>query len=167
MLLLEQADGFVSLDHVMETAKRVKSSDKATLIAVGASGNVLGWWFTSSTSLADVAEDLEQLNARQNSPVLVVTVDDPRTMEAELRKAFPRAAIKMDAGHVIFSRLGKLLDKTHCRYRECPLLIGFAPTRVHMSAAVRRSRPACSHPFSSPPSPASYVFIFEWTPPRS
>jgi hypothetical protein len=119
MLLLEQAEGFISLDHVIETAKRVKSSDTAMLIAVGASGNVLGWWFTSSTSLAEVADDLKQLNDRQQSPVLVVTVDDPRSMERELRKAFPNAAIKMDVGHVIFSRLGKLLDKTHCRYREC------------------------------------------------
>jgi hypothetical protein len=123
MLQLEQADGFISFDHVMETAKRVKSDDKAMLIGMGASGNVLGYWFTSTTSLAEVAADLQQLNSRQKVKVVVVTVDDPRTMQGELLKAFPDAEIKMDAGHVIFSRLGKLLDKTHCRYRECPLLL--------------------------------------------
>lgn len=118
MMQLEQADGCVSLDHVIETAKRIKSDDKAQLIAVGASGNVLGWWCTPSTSLADVADDLKRLNDQQQQAVLMVTVDDPRSMESVLVGAFPDAAIKMDAGHVIFSCLAKQLDKTHCRYRE-------------------------------------------------
>jgi hypothetical protein len=118
MLMHEQAHGFISFDHVMETAKRIKGTDKAMLIACGASGNVLEWWTTTSTSLAEVAEDLKQLSSRQKDAVVVVTVDDPKSMEAELRKAFRDADIKMDAGHVIFSRLGKLLDKTHHLYRE-------------------------------------------------
>jgi len=158
MLLLEQADGFISFDHVIETAKRVKSSDKAMLIGVGATGNVLDWWFTTSTSLADVADDLVQLNARQKSPVLVVTVDDPRTMEGELRKAFPGAAIKMDAGHVIISRLGKLLDKTHCRYRKCYSI--FMPYHPPLLTASATLGPTPSvHAVSSPLSQCWHVSL--------
>lgn len=46
-------------------------------------------------------------------------VDDPRSMEQLLQQVFPGAEIKMDVGHLIFSRIGKLLNKSHPRYGEC------------------------------------------------
>lgn len=49
----------------------------------------------------------------------MVTVDDPRTMESSLQTIYPDAVVKMDVGHVIFSRVGPLLDKTHEQYGEC------------------------------------------------
>lgn len=118
MQLLQQAEGFVSLDHVMEVAKRVKGDSKAMLIVCGAAGNVLDWWFVTSTSLTEVLDDLRMLNERQAQPVLMVTVDDPVSMERSLKEAFPQAEIRMDVGHIIFSRIGKRLDKTHVNYRE-------------------------------------------------
>jgi hypothetical protein len=45
-----------------------------------------------------------------------VTVDNPHTVEALLKRVLPDAEVKMDAGHVLFSRLGKLLDKLHALY---------------------------------------------------
>jgi hypothetical protein len=39
-------------------------------------------------------------------------------MQGYLREAFPDAEIKMDVGHMIFSRIGKQLDKNHSNYRE-------------------------------------------------
>lgn len=47
-----------------------------------------------------------------------VTVDNPHTVEALLNRVLPDAQVKMDAGHVIFSRLGKRLDKNHIAYSE-------------------------------------------------
>lgn len=52
-------------------------------------------------------------------------VDDPRTMEGALRQSFVGAIIKMDMGHVIFSRIGPLLDKTHEQYCELLSLCNF------------------------------------------
>lgn len=119
MQLLEQADGHVSVDHVIQTAKRVKGDSKAMLIACGATGNVLDWWFTTSTSLYELVPDLKALNERQDSSVLVVTMDDVNTMEGPLKEGFGTdAKYKMDVGHVIFSRLGKLLNKSHGNYRK-------------------------------------------------
>jgi hypothetical protein len=37
-----------------------------------------------------------------------------------LRRVLPDAEVKMDAGHVLFSRLGKLLDQLHALYGEWP-----------------------------------------------
>lgn len=65
MMEQEEAGGWVSLDHVFEVAKRMKSSHKAMLIAVGASGVVLGFWNVHSTSLRDVEQQLKQLDARE------------------------------------------------------------------------------------------------------
>lgn len=120
MMELEQAGGFVSLDHVMDPAKRIQDDSSALLMACGASGNVLAFKFCTSTSLAEVADDLAKLNSRQTgrNKVLVVTVDDPISMQAALSLAFPDADIKMDVGHIMFSRIGKLLNKIHTRYGE-------------------------------------------------
>jgi hypothetical protein len=108
----------VSMDHVMQTAKHIKGDGCGMLIVCGAAGNVLDWWVVNSTSLHDVADDLRALAQRQQEKVLLVTVDDPKSMESVLAQVFPDAEIKMDVGHVIFSRLGKLLQKTHTHYRE-------------------------------------------------
>jgi hypothetical protein len=78
----------------------------------------LGWWFVTSTSLAEVADDRRALCDRQDRQVHLVTVDDPINMQGHLHEAFPDAEIKMDVGHMIFSRIGKLLDKNHSNYRE-------------------------------------------------
>jgi hypothetical protein len=91
---------------------------KAMLIVCRATGNVLDWWFVTSTSLAEVADDLRVLNDRQDREVHLVTVDDPINMQGYLCEAFPDAEIKMDVGHMIFSRVGKQLDKNHSNYRE-------------------------------------------------
>lgn len=117
ILRSEQADGFVSLDHVVDPGKRIQGDTKAMLVACGSSGNVLDWWCTTSTSLHEVAEDLQQLDKQQVHAVHTVTVDDPRSME-EVTFTFPNSQIKMDVGHVIFSRLSKLLDKTHANYSK-------------------------------------------------
>lgn len=47
-----------------------------------------------------------------------VTVDNPHTVEALLQRVLPGITVKMDPGHVLFSRLGKLLDKNHALYGE-------------------------------------------------
>jgi hypothetical protein len=39
-------------------------------------------------------------------------------VEALLKKVLPNAQVKMDAGHVLFSRLGKMLDQLHALYGE-------------------------------------------------
>lgn len=49
-----------------------------------------------------------------------VWVDDPNGMENDIISAIPNASVKMDVGHIIFSRLGPMLDKKHEKYRECP-----------------------------------------------
>jgi hypothetical protein len=51
-----------------------------------------------------------------------VTLDNPHTVEALLKRVLPDAEIKMDAGHVLFSRLGKLLDKNHALHGEQRML---------------------------------------------
>ncbi len=66
----------------------------------------------------ELVSDLCELNRCQHARVLVVIMDDVNTMEGPLREAFPDAEPKMDVGHVIFSRLGKLLSKSHGNYRE-------------------------------------------------
>jgi hypothetical protein len=43
-------------------------------------------------------------------------------VEAVLKRVLPDAEIKMDAGHVLFSRLGKPLDKNHALYGEQRML---------------------------------------------
>jgi hypothetical protein len=53
-----------------------------------------------------------------------VTVDNPNTVEALLKRVLPGAEVKMDAGHVLFSRLGKLLDQQHALYGEYQQLLG-------------------------------------------
>lgn len=125
MMLMEQAEGFVSVDHVIETAKRIKGDSTAMLIACGKTGNVLDWWFTPSTSLFDVLPDLKALNARQDERVLVVTMDDPNTMERAMLLAFPYAVGKMDVGHFMFSRVGCRLDPAQANYCEC-LVVSYA-----------------------------------------
>lgn len=45
-------------------------------------------------------------------------VDDPRSMAGVLGSIFTGALVKMDVGHIIFSRIGPLLDKLHEQYRE-------------------------------------------------
>lgn len=45
--------------------------------------------------------------------IKIVTVDNPHTVEGLIKKTLPGVEVKMDAGHVLFSRLGKLLDKKH------------------------------------------------------
>jgi len=44
-----------------------------------------------------------------------VTVDNPHTVENLLKKVLPGVQVKMDAGHVLFSRLGKRLSKKHVK----------------------------------------------------
>lgn len=43
----------------------------------------------------------------------VATVDNPHVTAGQLREMLPDAEIKMDVGHVLFSRLCKHLDKQH------------------------------------------------------
>jgi hypothetical protein len=43
-------------------------------------------------------------------------------VEAVLKRVLPDAEIKMDAGHVLFSRLGKPLDNNHTLYGEQHML---------------------------------------------
>jgi hypothetical protein len=45
--------------------------------------------------------------------ITLVTVDNPHIVEGLLKRVLPEVEVKMDAGHVLFSRLGKLLDKQH------------------------------------------------------
>jgi hypothetical protein len=118
MLLMEQAEGHVAVDHVIQVAKRIKGDSRALLIACGKKGNVLDWCFTPSTSMYDVLPDLKALKERQLEAVLVVTMDDPGSMEGVMQEAFPEALCKMDVGHVLFSRVGKRLDKAHVNYSE-------------------------------------------------
>lgn len=47
-----------------------------------------------------------------------MTVDNPHTVEGLLNRILPDAEVKMDAGHVLFSRLGKKLDQQHALYGE-------------------------------------------------
>lgn len=49
---------------------------------------------------------------------MLVTVDNPHTTKNLLKEAFPSAKVMMDVGHVLFSRLGKFLDKSHPLYSE-------------------------------------------------
>jgi len=44
-----------------------------------------------------------------------VTVDNPHTVENLLKKVLPGVQVKMDAGHVLFSRLGKKFCKKHVK----------------------------------------------------
>jgi hypothetical protein len=48
----------------------------------------------------------------------LVYVDDPRSMAGVLGSIFTGALVKMDVGHIIFSRIGPLLDKLHEQYCE-------------------------------------------------
>jgi hypothetical protein len=50
--------------------------------------------------------------------ILLVTVDNPHTTKNLLKEAFSSAKVMMDVGHVLFSRLGKYLDKAHPLYSE-------------------------------------------------
>jgi hypothetical protein len=50
--------------------------------------------------------------------ILLVTVDNPHATKNMLKEAFPWAKVMMDVGHVLFSRLGKCLDKSHPMYSE-------------------------------------------------
>lgn len=50
----------------------------------------------------------------------MVTVDNPHTTASLLKEVFPHAKVMMDVGHVLFSRLGKHLDKSHAMYSEWP-----------------------------------------------
>lgn len=52
--------------------------------------------------------------------ITLVTVDNPHTTKNLLKEAFPSAMVVMDVGHVLFSRLGKLFDKSHPLYSEYP-----------------------------------------------
>jgi hypothetical protein len=65
MMSQEPAGGHVSLDHVHETAKRQQGGFIGTLIAMGASGLVLGFWNVFSTSLHDIETQLRDLDQRQ------------------------------------------------------------------------------------------------------
>lgn len=67
MMDQEPADGHVSLDHVHQTAKRVQGGYIGMLIAMGASGLVLDYFWVFSTSLEDVAKQLKELDQRQRS----------------------------------------------------------------------------------------------------
>ncbi len=50
--------------------------------------------------------------------IQVVTVDNPHTVEATLKQLLPGAEVKMDIGHVLFSRLSPFFDKAHPLYRK-------------------------------------------------
>jgi hypothetical protein len=52
--------------------------------------------------------------------ITLVTVDNPHTTKNLLKEAFPLAKVVMDIGHVLFSRLGKLFDKSHPMYSKWP-----------------------------------------------
>jgi hypothetical protein len=67
MMEAEAAGGHVSLDHVHETAKRMQGGFTGMLIAMSATGTVLGWWHVYSTSLQDVESKLKELDQRQRS----------------------------------------------------------------------------------------------------
>jgi hypothetical protein len=67
MMAAEPAGGHVSLDHVHQTAKRMQGGFIGMLIAMGASGTVLGYWNVYSTSLKDVERQLRALDQRQRS----------------------------------------------------------------------------------------------------
>lgn len=73
MLEGQKAEGILSLDHVMEVAKRMLGGYKGMLIACGAAGNVLGYWPVYSTSLEDVRTQLQQLNERERASTGKVT----------------------------------------------------------------------------------------------
>jgi hypothetical protein len=55
------ASGHISLDHVHEVAQRMQGDFLGTLIACGASGVVLGFWYVHSTSMRDVQQSLQEL----------------------------------------------------------------------------------------------------------
>jgi hypothetical protein len=55
------ASGHISLDQVHEVAKRMQGDFLGTLIACGASGVVLGFWYVHSTSMRDVQQSLMEL----------------------------------------------------------------------------------------------------------
>eukprot|EP00775_Hariotina_reticulata_P012129 gene12129-12267_t len=119
MMAEEPVDGHLSLDHVHETAKRMAGGYTGMLIAMGASGLVTGYWNVFSTSLKDVEKQLQQLDQNQRvkhgQGIKYVTVDNPHTVENLLKKVLPGVQVKMDAGHVLFSRLGKRLSKKHVK----------------------------------------------------
>jgi len=118
----EPAGGSLSLDHVHDVAKRMKSKHIGMLIACGGSGLVLGFWNVYSTSLMDVKQQLQDLDARQKelygTGIEVVTVDNPHTTAALLRDLLPGIDVNMDIGHVLFSRLSKSFDKSHESYTQ-------------------------------------------------
>jgi hypothetical protein len=67
MMAAEPAGGHVSLDHVHQTAKRMQGGFIGMVIAMSASGTVLGFWNVYSTSLQDIESQLRALDQRQRS----------------------------------------------------------------------------------------------------
>jgi len=63
----EPAGGHVSLDHVHQTAKRMQGGFIGMVIAMSASGTVLGFWNVYSTSLKDIEKQLQDLDRRQRA----------------------------------------------------------------------------------------------------
>ena len=67
MMAREPAGGHVSLDHVHQTAKRMQGGFTGMVIAMSASGTVLGFWNVYSTSLMDIEKQLQDLDRRQRA----------------------------------------------------------------------------------------------------
>jgi hypothetical protein len=49
-------------------------------------------------------------------PIKMITVDNPHTVAETLQKELPGVEVKMDVGHVLFSRLNPSFDKKHPQY---------------------------------------------------
>jgi hypothetical protein len=49
-------------------------------------------------------------------PIELITVDNPHTVAATLKQLLLDVEVKMDVGHVLFSRLNPFFDKKHPLY---------------------------------------------------
>ncbi|WIA41424.1 hypothetical protein OEZ86_005007 [Tetradesmus obliquus] len=119
LIVRQKAGGHLAFDNVHKLAPLMEGDYNGMLTVCGAPGNVVGFFNTYSTSLVDVEQQLQAIAERQRSldePIVMVTVDNPHTVAPTLRRLLPGVDVKMDVGHVFFSRLNPHFDKKHPLY---------------------------------------------------